>query len=467
MSFWIPASLLALAAVGFALAPFLRRGREPHSRERGVDERDGLVPVDASNPVRGSDTTRDRARVLRALYRQRLGELEDETAAGILDESSRSEVEQELGQGLLDGFATLGRATGGTGAAGERLDSQGADSSRPGVGRETTGAAAEEAEEKEAIVAAGESQRRPWTRPVLLLTAVAIPVLALSVYLEVGEPDAQVLREAAVVLQLDPERNRLELDRWRVLLADRLDRIPDDAQSRYLLGRIYLKDGEYKGAAESFAQAHAIVGDDPSIDLVWLQALYLAGAGRLGDQAMSIAERILKRAPSQPLVLEMLAIDAYRGGDFGESVGLFSRALGNTLEPMQRTALELFLKQARSMLGDAGPGIDVRLNAVEAPPASATLFVIARPVGGGMPFAVVRRAAVPLPEVVRLDDAVSMNPALPLSAADEIEVVARISLTGAAVSHPGDWEWRSQPLSVTAAQILALNANLGPPERSE
>ena len=427
MSFWIPAALLALAAMGFALAPFLRRGSDAQSRGPDTGESDAPLPAGAAQRVDDRNSMRDRAGTLRALYRQRVRELENETAAGILDDANRSEVEQELGQGLLDDFA------------------------RP----------------EPAPAAAGVPGRRIFSRAVSLLVAMAIPVFALVLYLQVGEPDADVLAEAVAVLQLDPERDRLQLDRWRVLLADRLDRVPDDAQSRYLLGRVYLKDGEYKRAAESFALAHAIVGDEPSIDLVWLQALYLAEAGRLGDQGMSIAGRILERDPNQPMVLEIMAIDAYRRGDYGASIRLFSRALGNALQPMQRTALELFLKQARSMLGDAGPGIDVRLTALEAPPASATLFVIARPVGGGMPFAVVRRAAVPLPEVVRLDDAVSMNPALPLSAADEIEVIARISLTGAAVSHPGDWEWRSQPLSVAATRTLALDAHLKPPGRSD
>ena len=116
------------------------------------------------------------------------------------------------------------------------------------------------------------------------------------------------------------------------------------------------------------------------------------------------------------------------------------------------------------MLGDLRPGIDVRLRALETPPATATLFVIARPAGGGMPYAVVRRAAAPLPVAVRLDDAVSMNPALPLSAAGEVEVVVRISLTGAAAPHPGDWEWRSGPLSLAGAGVLELQAEVASPE---
>jgi len=65
-----------------------------------------------------------------------------------------------------------------------------------------------------------------------------------------------------------------------------------------------------------------------------------------------------------------------------------------------------------------------------------------------------------------LDDAVSMNPANPLSAATEVEVVVRLSLSGAARAAPGDWQWASAPLA--AAQIqqahqAALVAQLVPP----
>lgn len=427
MTFWIAAALLALAAIGFALAPFLRRGAGPSSgaANRPGGEAPGVGAGSAPADVRDASAGRDRA--LRALYRQRLEELEQEAASGLIEPSSLAEVERELGRGLLDEFAG----------------------------------------ESGVPVPAGPCATPGGRGPAWLLLAILMPLLALGLYLQVGEPDAEMLQGATAVLQLDPERDRLELDRWRVLLAERAGRVPDDAQSRYLLGRIYLNDGEYGLAAQSFAAAHALIGDDPGIDLAWLQAVYLANEGRLDEAARGIAERVLGREPNHPMVLEMLAIDAYRRGDYLESVARFNRALGNAAEPRRRAALELFLRQARSMLGDLRPGIDVRLRALETPPATATLFVIARPAGGGMPYAVVRRAAAPLPAAVRLDDAVSMNPALPLSAAGEVEVVVRISLTGAAAPHPGDWEWRSGPLSVAGAGVLELQAEVASPEQPD
>ena len=425
MTFWIPAALLALAAIGFALAPFLRRGPGGSLGKETLLDEGGAPDGAASGPLaldrRESSDSRDLA--LRTLYRQRLAELEEEAASGLVEESSRAEVERELGRGLLDEFS------------GEIP-----------------------APERTGVPRAPGRRGSAW-----LVLAVAIPLLALLLYLQVGEPDAGLLQGATAILELDPGRDRLKLDRWRVLLAERLERVPEDAQSRYLLGRIYLNDGEYGLAAQAFSRARAAAGDNPGIDLAWLQALYLANEGRLDETGRGIAERILAREPNQPMVLEFMAIDAYRRGDYRESVMRFNTALGNAVDPRRRAALDLFLKQARSMLGDLKPSIVVWLKALKEPPASATLFVIARPVGGGMPFAVVRRGAAPLPETVRLDDAVSMSPALPLSAAGEVEVVVRISLTGAAMRHPGDWEWRSVPLSIAGAGVLALTAEIAPP----
>jgi hypothetical protein len=80
-----------------------------------------------------------------------------------------------------------------------------------------------------------------------------------------------------------------------------------------------------------------------------------------------------------------------------------------------------------------------------------------------MPHAVVRRTERPPPARVRLDDAVSLNPALPLSAAGQVEVVVRDSLAGTPTAHPGDWQWQSGPLELAAGVLVALEAAIGPP----
>ena len=64
-----------------------------------------------------------------------------------------------------------------------------------------------------------------------------------------------------------------------------------------------------------------------------------------------------------------------------------------------------------------------------------------------MPYAAVRRPAAMLPFTVLLDDLVSMSEQRVLSAAEEFEVVVRLSRSGTAQAQSGDWVWRSGTLT--------------------
>ena len=194
--FWLWAALLGLAAAAFAAAPFFLGGRV------GIE----------------------RAATLRALYRQRLDELDDETRSGLLEASERQAMEAELGRSLLSDF----------------------DDEEP---------------------AAKNSRSWAW-----LVAGLAAPLAAVALYLSIGEPDAPMLSGASHVLRLDPAEDRIELDRWRALLGHRVQRREDDAGSWFLLGRIYLADEDYAAAAAAFERAHALAGEDPAVDFHWLQA---------------------------------------------------------------------------------------------------------------------------------------------------------------------------------------------------
>ena len=303
-----------------------------------------------------------------------------------------------------------------------------------------------------------------------LLAAVVLVVGSAVTYWSLGTPGASELGKAREILTLptlaevDGNAADPSIARLRTLtnsLREHVRRDPEAAGSWYLLGIGDLKLQSYAASSDAFAEAHKLVGADPNLDLYWRQARLLADKGKLTETTRAIAQRVLGTRPNQPMVLNMLALAAYRSQDYATAVGYLNSALSNNLTEGQRDLLAQGFEQARESLGVSGPTVDVALTLRGEPPADAVLFVIARPIGGGIPYAVVRRPVAGVPGTVRLDDAVSMNPANPLSAATDIEIIARLSLTGRPQAGPGDWQWQSDPVSLSeGSQVVVLKAEL-------
>lgn len=432
--FWLLALGLALMAVGFLVAPALRLRRVAQGRRHPA--------------------------ILRELYRQRIRELEEEARSGLLAEGQRAEMEEELGQALLSEWREDAPKEAQNSQAVPDLNGEAQGEATQGTVRRQ-GIAVTPDGNDEAQGKAASLGRGAWT---WLLFAAAMCLVAAALYLRIGEPQAGALQEAPTLMALDPAADRMELDRWRVFLGDRVNARPRDAGSWLLLGYAYMMGEDYAAAASAFERAHGLAADDGNIAAYWLQARFLAADGRLDAAGRELAQRILADDPAQSTALEVSALDALHRQDFRAAVAFFNRLLSNPLTPGRRRAMQAGFTLARSQLADLAPAIDVSLTAQSPPPAGATLFVLARPLGGGMPYAVVRRPASVLPLRLRLDDAVSMNPAAPLSRAQQVEVLARISLAGTASAHPGDWEWRSQPLVLTNTEApITLQAVLRPP----
>ncbi|MFW6093582.1 MAG: c-type cytochrome biogenesis protein CcmI, partial [Pseudomonadota bacterium] len=284
MTFWILAGALVLAGAAFFLWPLWRSGGR------------GAAPS-------------DRRSLMRALYRDRVAELDAEAAAGQVDGAVRDQVEEELGANLL-----------------EELEA--------GTARDR------------AAAPAGGGGRAVW------VAALLVPVLAGAVYLSAGEPTALQVAGAEEVLQLDPRSDRLELEAWARRLERRVSRHADDTQSWYLLGISRLQLGEFDAAVDALSTAHGQVGHDPNIAVYLIQARYLARDGELDERSRALGEALLEQQPNHPLVLEMFAIDAFRNARYRQAVEYLTRALDAPLSEAQRESLRNGLAAARERLGD-------------------------------------------------------------------------------------------------------------------
>ena len=416
--------LLALLALMFVVAPALLRS----SRGTGIRH---------SEQAQASS---------RAWYEERLQAVEQD----VLDEEDKTQLAEELAAVLLAEY--------------------------PQVNDNTA-----DANEAASEISSGESThhdlpstlRKPAN--ILLVSGALLVALALGVYTQLGSYGASKIQGAQVVLALSPENDSAELQSWQIVLNAWLADQPDDAPSWYLLGHAHLKLGEFSQAERAFGQAHVFAESDVLVKLYWLQSRYLSQQGALDALSKQLAEEILAVNPNNQQVLEMLAVAAIAEGDAAAAITMLNRTLNTVAQPdrVRATVDAIAALRTSNVLLTNAHALQVAVNVADGVKANPhdTVFVVARPVGGGMPYAVVRRPSWLLPFSVTLDDLVSMSPARPISQADTVEVLVRLSATGTADANPNDWRWLSEPIALASASDEAssssprnLNAVLSPPD---
>jgi len=92
-----------------------------------------------------------------------------------------------------------------------------------------------------------------------------------------------------------------------------------------------------------------------------------------------------------------------------------------------------------------------------------TVFVFARAAEGPrMPLAIIRRQVKDLPLTFRLDDSMSMSPAMKLSQFKQVVVGARISKSGNAAPQSGDLQGVSKTVNVGDNNVAIVVDSLVP-----
>ena len=370
----------------------------------------------------------DRRQVNAAVYRARLKELEDEVAAGALDpadvEQARAELEREMLESL-----------------GASPDPELHDGIPP--------------------------------RRAAAVLAVLLPVLAVGIYLQLGEPESILVERPAPENALTPggladgNVERAELKRMVESFAERLRNAPEESKGDgwFVLGRSYVVLEEYDKAVLAFAHAHMLLGDTPDLLVDYAEAEALANRNIFTDAGLGRLEKALELDPDHEKGLWLAAFAAAQRGESEVALARWRRLLAREDDPDRRALIEGLIArvenavppQAQPAPAASGHGGRVQVSVAVANSladgldGSETVFVFARAVDGPrLPLAVSRTRVDALPATVVLDDSMAMTPEFKLSDQDRVMVVARVSRTGDAQARSGDLEGRSGPVPVGA-----------------
>lgn len=327
---------------------------------------------------------------------------------------------------------------------------------------------------------------------VALLIGILLPVLAIPLYVLLGEPraimDMTPGNEGSLSHELQADQVRGMAER----LAERLRAAPDDAEGWLMLSRTYAYMGRLAEAVEALETALKLRPDDANL-LADYADMYAATKG--GGSLMGEPEKLVKRAlsldPNQPKALALAGTIAFQKKDFATAANSWDRAVsvlpsdspfakqiaaglaearaalgqtkGSGVAATQSKSAPLKGMASAAVKGDAGgAGGKVVTGTVTLAPELAkrtspgdTVFVFARLPEGGAPLAVIRAKVSELPLKFRMDDAMAMG-ADKLSNAPRVVVTARVTKSGNVVAQSGDLEGVSSPVIPGTASVTVL-----------
>jgi len=146
-----------------------------------------------------------------------------------------------------------------------------------------------------ADIAEPSREGRRWLVPA---AAVAVPVLALVVYLLVGSPG---VADAPMASRVEAWRNSdarsLTAPQMAAVLTELRKERPGDAQLLSMLASARLASGDAYGAAKALREAVALRPDDPALWSSLGEAFIATGGGEVGADARKAFAEALKRDP--------------------------------------------------------------------------------------------------------------------------------------------------------------------------
>lgn len=287
--------------------------------------------------------------------------------------------------------------------------------------------------------------RKDYRLPGGYLVAMILVIASASVlYVRIGSPGAQ-----------SSSGELPGVDEMVQSLADRLAENPDDLAGWKMLGRSYLQLRRFPEAVQAFERAVEMESARDGQTLADLgEAILMNDGNSLGGRAGQLFESAIAVSPNNQKALFYAGMAAIDRGDPGLAADRWETLLATSPPAEIQDILRQRIAELRgepppappapAAATGAGPVVAVNVQLGETAAASvrpdATVFVIARdPAQPSPPIAAVRRKVSELPVIVPLSDSDAMIPGRVPSAFPQLEIVARVSVSGQPVAQPGDW----------------------------
>ena len=307
---------------------------------------------------------------------------------------------------------------------------------------------------------------------VLLL----MPLAGLILYQNIGTPTAinipTVTPQQAATSEDPHSGQQPQMDDMVAQLQQRMAENPDDPEGWLILGRSLKTMQRYDEAETALSNANRLVPDNPLIMVELAEArLFKSGKAEISADNRQLIEAALAIDPQQQKALWLLGMAAAQNGEEARAIELWQRLL-HQLDPASGAAQSVGqqIEAAQLRMGEtaaapvagSGPEFSVSISIAdefrETVPANAVLFVFVHPTGTrGMPLAVKRLSARAFPQSIQFSDADLLRPDSSLEDFDQLDISARISISGIANAASGDYQAKLVTLDKNAPHAIALH----------
>lgn len=334
----------------------------------------------------------------------------------------------------------------------------------------------------------------------MAFAALAVPVVAMLLYLTLGTPEIiQRLQEQPVASSSsqshpgNPDMKNLPpMEELVKRLAAKMEQNPDNLEGWVMLGRSYMALKQYPEAMDAYERAMKLDSENVNLLLAYGEAIGAISGNSFTGKPAPLIEKAYKLEPENPNALWMSGILAYQQGEYQTALTRWEKLQGMlTPQSNELETVSNAIDDARSKLGMApveralpsiakadqppprqtaqpvaNSGKAVQVEVTLSPDLKGKVspddlvFVYAKAVSGPpMPLAAARKRVSDLPLTLTLDDSMAMMPQMRISAFPKVKVGARVSLSGSPTAQSGDLEGEVAPVTPGQGELVSVVIN--------
>ncbi|MFE0585193.1 c-type cytochrome biogenesis protein CcmI [Pantoea vagans] len=312
------------------------------------------------------------------------------------------------------------------------------------------------------------------SRWILLPGLIVLVAVSLGTYLKTGGlaqftgwmQVQQAYPELRVRL-MDPGAKPLtmeELARLQLGLRTALQTEPDNLADWTMLGRLGMVLNNAEMASQAFERALQLSPNDLALKQDYAEVLTRSSDPQDNRQASLQLQSLLKVDPQNLRTLSLLAYNAYGQQQYDQAIDAWQTLQG--LLPAGDSRHAMIARSIEKARSDAGQqsrqlALTVTLTpeAEKMLPQDGVLYISVSDGDSPVPVAVKRMPLSHFPLSLTLDDSNAMMPDRLLSAQHQVEVRVRISRDGSANPQPGDWLGLSAVTPWDGHQSIAVEIN--------